>query len=130
MNGQMQSLTQFNGQPVVLNFWATWCPPCIREMPLLDDWHARRGADGLTVVAIALETDANLVAEFVNSRGLTLPVWIAEPGIGDLSAQFGNRRNVLPFSVLLGADGEVLERHAGELSEAILAGWRQSSQAD
>ncbi len=128
ISGQLQSLDQFKGRPVVINFWATWCPPCVRELPLLDAWHARRAADGLSVVAIALEPDVGVVADFVKLHQLSLPVWVAEPGGNDLSSRFGNSRGVLPYSVLLDADGNVMQRHAGELSTEMLAAWRDQRQ--
>ncbi len=123
LSGHPQDFDQFDGRPVVVNFWATWCPPCVRELPLLDEWHARRDGDGIAVVAIALEHDAKLVADFVAERGLALPVWIATPGAVDLSTRLGNLRGVLPYSVLIGADGRLLGQKLGEISAGELAEW-------
>jgi len=124
LNGQVQSLSRFHGAPLVINFWATWCPPCLRELPLLDDWHARRDQDGIAVLAIALEPDATPVDAFVRAHGLGLPVWIQTPGRQDLSVRLGNQRSVLPYSVLLDANGKVIDQHAGELDAERLAAWR------
>jgi len=123
--GQPQSLAQFDGKPLLINFWATWCPPCVRELPLLDAWHARRDSDGLAVLAIALETDPTPVAAFLAERGLALPVWLAQPARTDVSTTFGNTRGVLPYSVLISADGRLLAQKLGEIDEADLRRWRE-----
>ena len=123
IRGRIQSLAQFDGAPLIINFWATWCPPCVRELPMLDSWHSRRDTDGTAVLAIALDADTAAVVKFVEDNALTLPVWIAPTGTVDTSTRFGNRRSVLPYSVLLGADGRVLAQRAGELDEQLLAEW-------
>jgi thiol-disulfide isomerase/thioredoxin len=123
--GAERPLSEFDGKPLVVNFWATWCPPCVRELPLLDRWHARRDDDGLAVVAIALESDLELVRTFVEQRDLTLPVRLSAPGKTDLSSRFGNVRGVLPYSVLIGADGRVLAQKMGELDADKLQQWRE-----
>ena len=123
VRGRKQSLAQFDGKPLIINFWATWCPPCVRELPMLDAWHAQRDAGGTAVLAIAVDADTNAVIQFTEDKALTMPVWIAEPGKVDVSTHFGNRRSVLPFSVLLGADGRVLAQRAGELDKQVLEEW-------
>jgi thiol-disulfide isomerase/thioredoxin len=124
ITGTLQSLDQFKGAPLVINFWATWCPPCVRELPLLDRWHAQRDGDGLAVLAIALEPSAAPVAAFIEARSLRLPVWLETPAAVDLSTRFGNTRGVLPYSVLLGADGRVLAQKIGEIDDATLQRWK------
>jgi thiol-disulfide isomerase/thioredoxin len=123
IRGRSQSLAQFDGAPLIINFWATWCPPCVRELPMLDAWHGRRDTDGMTVLAIAVDADTDAVIKFVEDNALTLPVWIAPTGQVDASTRFGNGRNVLPYSVLIGADGRVLAQRAGELDEQVLEEW-------
>ncbi|MGQ0799949.1 MAG: TlpA family protein disulfide reductase [Pseudomarimonas sp.] len=125
IRGTKQSLAQFDGKPLIINFWATWCPPCVRELPMLDAWHGRRDRDGTAVLAIAIDADVDAVIRFAQDNALTLPVWIAEPGKVDVSTNFGNRRSVLPFSVLLGPDGRVLAQRAGELDQNLLTEWAE-----
>ena len=127
LDGEQSALSEFDGRPQVINFWATWCPPCVRELPLLDQWHARRDDDGLAVLAIALESDHALVREFVEQRELALPVRLSAPGTIDLSSRFGNARGVLPYSVLLDADGRVLAQKMGELDDQQLRRWREQA---
>ncbi|MFA7443103.1 MAG: TlpA disulfide reductase family protein [Lysobacteraceae bacterium] len=130
LDGTMRPLAEHDGAPVILNFWATWCPPCVRELPLLADWHDRRDADGLAVLAIALETEAEPVADFMTAHGLDLPVRLAAPGRIDLSTTFGNTRGVLPYSVLLGADGRVLAQKLGELKDSDLQAWAELARGE
>jgi thiol-disulfide isomerase/thioredoxin len=128
LDGAPQSLAQFDGAPLLINYWATWCAPCIEELPLLADAHARRDADGIAVLAIALEYDTAPVADFLRQHATALPVWIEAPGANDSSVRFGNIRSVLPYSVLLDAGGRVVARKAGALSEDDLAGWVQQAR--
>jgi len=129
VRGRNQSLAQFDGAPLIINFWATWCPPCIRELPMLDAWHGRRNNDGTAVLAIAIDADTDAVIGFAEDLALTLPVWIAFPGKVDVSTHFGNHRSVLPFSVLLSADGRVLAQRAGELDEKLLRQWAELAKS-
>jgi thiol-disulfide isomerase/thioredoxin len=123
LDGSPQALAQFDGAPLLINYWATWCAPCIEELPRLADAHARRDVDGVAVLAIALEYDSTPVADFLREHGSGLPVWIESPSANDSSVRFGNVRSVLPYSVLLDAAGNVIARKAGALSDEDLAGW-------
>lgn len=66
------ALNQFRGQVVVLNFWATWCPPCVEEMPSLVEMQRRMKAKGVTVVAVSIDVDANAYHQFVKDHGVNL----------------------------------------------------------
>jgi thiol-disulfide isomerase/thioredoxin len=121
--GVEQRLSQWDGRPLLLNFWASWCGPCIEEMPLLDDLHnAESARDGLVVVGIALDTPEP-VAGFVEQLGVQYPILIAEPGRVDVSTTFGNDRSVLPYSVLVGRDGRIMKQKFGSFTEASLRKW-------
>jgi len=85
--------------------------------------------DGTAVLAIAIDADTDAVIGFAEDLALTLPVWIAFPGKVDVSTHFGNHRSVLPFSVLLGADGRVLAQRAGELDEKLLRQWAELAKS-
>lgn len=123
LTGHPQALSQFAGQPLLINYWASWCGPCVEEMPRLNAAHLRRGSDGIAVLGVALEDDTDSVRAFATEHRLTLPIWIESPGRNDSSIRFGNRRSVLPFSVLIDADGRILARRAGAFGEAELRGW-------
>jgi thiol-disulfide isomerase/thioredoxin len=123
LHGELRSLDDYDGAPLLINYWATWCPPCIKELPLLDALHARRDDGGVTVLTIALEYDAETVAAFLQELDIDLPAWIETPARGDSSVQFGNTRAVLPYSVLLDGEGRLLARRAGELKPEHLDSW-------
>lgn len=123
LDGEPQSLAGFDGRPLLINYWATWCRPCIDELPRLAALHARRDGDGVAVLAIALEHDPAAVRAFVEQHDLPLPIRIEPPGPTDSSVRLGNSRSVLPYSVLIDADGRIVDTHLGELHEPDLAEW-------
>ena len=77
--GERADLASFRGKVVVLNFWATWCPPCVAEMPSLERLHRSLGPEGLAVVTVSTDEDREILEEFVTRHGLTLPV-LLDPG--------------------------------------------------
>lgn len=116
------ALSTFRGKPLVLNFWATWCPPCIRELPLLDAFYQQHRQNGLQMLGIAVD-QPEAVMRFLRQRPLDFPVLLAgDAGMG-LALPLGNNRNALPFSVLFNADGEALEHRLGEIDQNTLARW-------
>jgi thiol-disulfide isomerase/thioredoxin len=122
VGGGSVALADFRGRPLLINYWATWCPPCVAEMPLLDDFARRQGETGIAVVGIAMD-DPERVAEFLTRVPVGYPN-LLEPGSpDDSSVQLGNRRSVLPFSVLADAEGRVLATHAGSFDERSLQRW-------
>ena len=114
LDGRRRALAEWRGRPTLVNFWATWCAPCLREMPLLD---ARAKADpALAIVGIALD-EPEAVRRFVRQLGVGYPVLLDLPGANDASVALGNRRGVLPYSVLLDADGTILAQEAGDFAD-------------
>ena len=73
------ALNQFRGQVVVLNFWATWCPPCVEEMPSLVEMQRRMRAKGITVVAVSIDVDENAYHQFIKQHGVNL-LTVRDPG--------------------------------------------------
>lgn len=120
--GREHALAQWNGQLVLLNFWASWCAPCIEEMPLLDRLQQRHAARGLQVVGIASDS-VEPTREFLAAHPVDYAILIDDPAKGDLSRVLGNRHGVLPYSLLIGRDGRILARHAGNFSESSLEDW-------
>lgn len=129
LDGVVRRLDDYRGQVVLINFWATWCRPCIEELPLLQALHDGKAEHGVQVLTIAQEEDAEGVRAFLDRLKVDLPVWLDPPSQGEASRLFGNDRQVLPFSVLVGPDGRVLQRRAGMFSEAELERWRDLGTA-
>jgi thiol-disulfide isomerase/thioredoxin len=121
-DGATLALSTWRGRPLLLNFWATWCPPCVREMPALDAFHRRQGANGCRVLGLAVD-QAPAVREFLQRLPVGYPIVLAGLGGLQLGRQLGNASGGLPFSVLIAADGRMIERQLGELPDATLARW-------
>lgn len=116
----MQSLS---GRPLLLNFWATWCPPCIEELPLLDLFFAQNSANGWQVLGLAVDQSA-AVNTFLKRMPLQFPIALAGmPGI-ELSKNLGNLTGGLPFTVVLGTAGQILHRKMGRITTQDLQSWR------
>jgi thiol-disulfide isomerase/thioredoxin len=105
---------------VVVNFWASWCPPCREEIPGLLRIQSRFAANGLQVVGIAVDSVAKS-AQAASEMGITYPVLVAETQIIEITRRLGNRAGGLPFTVVLDREGRLVATHLGLLSEAQLA---------
>lgn len=122
LDGSLTRLSAFDGRPLLINFWATWCPPCVEELPMLDALHQRNGTDGLQVIGIALD-DPTEVEGFLSKVPVNFPVFLAQPGRVDLSTTLGNAKSVLPYTVLIDAEGRIAKRKFGAFTEASLDAW-------
>jgi thiol-disulfide isomerase/thioredoxin len=118
--GTPLALQAFRGKPLLLNFWATWCPPCVEEMPLLDAFFRDNGARHWQVVGLAIDQPSK-VREFLKKTPVTYPIGLAGLGGTELSKVLGNDSGGLPFTLAIGPGGDVLERRMGRLSPADLA---------
>nr|WP_315465563.1 TlpA disulfide reductase family protein [uncultured Rhodoferax sp.] len=116
------SMAGFKGRPVLVNFWATWCPPCVDELPLLDSFHKEQGSRGVQVLGLAIDRK-EAVLPFLQKLPLSFPVAMAGLSGADLGRALGNITGGLPFSVLVASDGSVAQRKMGRVSSADLAAW-------
>ena len=117
--GRTQSLGQFQGKVLVVNFWATWCAPCREEMPAFMRLQTRWASRGVQFVGLSNE-DAARVDRFAKDFGINYPLWVGGDAVGELSRRLGNRLGVLPHTVLLDSQGRMLESRVGPYSEALL----------
>ena len=116
VNGKTESLADFGGQVLLLNNWATWCPPCKAEMPTLKKFHDAHSAEGFTIIAVEAGDGKDEVLQFANSLGLTFPIWL-DPDGAALNA-FTN--GSLPNSYVIDRSGTVRYAWTGEISFAML----------
>ena len=115
-------MAAFRGRPLLLNFWATWCPPCIEELPLINDFYTQNSAKCWQVLGLAVD-QADPVKRFIGQMPLRFPVALAGmPGI-ELSKSLGNLTGGLPFTVVLGANGQVAQRKMGKILPQDLLAW-------
>ena len=105
------------GREVLINYWASWCQPCLAEMPILQGFAQRKAANGTQVVGIALEVESDSRA-WLRQHPLAYPVVFELPSATDSSVTLGNARGLLPYTVLVGADGRVLATRTGPFSDA------------
>jgi len=120
LRGDTARLSNLRGRPVVLNFWATWCPPCVAEMPLLQSIYDRERDNGLLVVGINLSEPSERVSAYLERNPVTYPIWVdpadAVPegsATQDAFQQFGGV--ALPTTYFIDADGTMVEQKLGEL---------------
>jgi thiol-disulfide isomerase/thioredoxin len=123
--GGERSLASERGKVVVLNFWATWCPPCVAEMPSLERLHRALGPEGLSVVTVSTDEDEAELGRFLSQRGLTLPV-LRDPG-GRVAAR-AYRTTGYPETFVLDREGRIVEHVVGPAewdSPERIAGFRR-----
>lgn len=114
------------GRPLLVNFWATWCAPCVREMPQIDRFHREWGPRGWQVLGLAIDGPTP-VREFLATRiRVAFPIGLAGVEGTELSRRLGNERGGLPFSVVLDADGRIVERKLGETHYDELVSWARA----
>ena len=114
--------TAWPGRPLLVNVWASWCGPCIEEMPELQRFAAEQGANGVQVVGIALD-DPTSVQTFLKRIPVAYPILIETPGQADAGVRLGNPKGVLPYSVLVSADGVLLKQRIGPFAPGEISGW-------
>jgi thiol-disulfide isomerase/thioredoxin len=112
--GTTQDLSAFKGKPIVVNFWASWCGPCVKEMPTLSAMQHEYEKKGITFVGLGVDSKKN-VDDFLKKVPVDYPVYIAGFGGADLARSFGNDAGALPFTIVIDAKGVVRSTKLGEV---------------
>lgn len=121
-DGTGLAMASLRGHPLVLNFWATWCPPCLREMPALDRFAREFAGRGWRVVGLAADKPAP-VRDFLARTPVSYRIGLVDFAGIELARRLGNLSGGLPFTLLFGRDSAVLQRRMGETSYEQLASW-------
>jgi len=118
LDGKLRRAADFDGKPLLVNFWATWCRPCVREMPMLQEFSEDRGGE-VRVVGIALDGPAR-VGSFVENLGIEYPILIGGTEVWKTQRRFGNPDDFVPYTVLVDAAGRIRWRHLGTVDQRML----------
>jgi thiol-disulfide isomerase/thioredoxin len=121
-DGRSQPLAQWRGLLLVVNFWATWCAPCVEEMPALDRARAIYRNRGVEVIGIGID-DAARIRAFRDRLGIGLPLLVAGMGGSELARSLGNASGVLPYTVLVAPSGAIWQRRIGQVQPDELKSW-------
>jgi thiol-disulfide isomerase/thioredoxin len=121
-SGEMLNMKSLKGRPLLVNFWATWCPPCVEELPLINSFYREHRANGWQVLALAVDQLAP-VQKFLQAMPLDFPVGLAGAAGADWARSLGNLAGGLPFTVVVDSQGGVVQRKIGRLLPADLAAW-------
>ncbi|MBT3314179.1 MAG: TlpA family protein disulfide reductase [Anaerolineae bacterium] len=114
--GEPESLEDYLGEVVLLNLWATWCPPCIKELPVLQEYYAEHRADGFVILGVDSQESPEVVEKYIKTTDVTYPIWIDEQGkAGEAFSSFS-----LPTSFVIDREGTVRLAWTGAISKAML----------
>ena len=122
LEGQPHAFSDYRGRRLLLNFWASWCGPCLDEMPALDQAQKKFGEHDAIVLGIAMD-EPDRVRAFLAAHPVSYPILLGQLEAPSTSRQLGDEREILPFSVLADANGRIIATHAGVLSHAQLEQW-------
>lgn len=114
-DGTLHTASDWDGQVLVVNFWATWCPPCRREIPAFIELQDEYGEQGLRFVGIAMD-EAERVQDFAATLGINYPLLVGEQAVVDTARAYGNTAGVLPYSAVVDRDGRIIFTWAGEFT--------------
>jgi thiol-disulfide isomerase/thioredoxin len=115
-DGKLVNTEQWRGKVLVVNFWASWCPPCVEEMPTLDKLNAEFSSKNVLIVGIGIDSPSN-IREFLQNTPVSYPIVIGGLEGSNLSKQMGNAQGALPYTVFINANGQASSSKLGKISE-------------
>ncbi len=123
-SGEPLAMTTFKGKPLVINFWATWCTPCVEEMPLIDAFFREKESKGWQVLGLAIDQPSR-VRQFLSQFPVSYTIGLAGLNGTDLSKMLGNDVGGLPFTIVLDANGVLKQRKLGKLTADDIKKWTE-----
>ena len=124
-DGQVLAMASLRGQPLVLNFWGTWCPPCVKEMPELDRFARSFAGHGGRVLGLAVD-NPTAVKQFLARSPVGYTIGLAGFDGSELSRKLGNTAGAMPFTAVFNRQGAVVQRKLGTTSVEELESWTRS----
>ena len=120
LDGQpLDILDLHNQEPLIINFWATWCAPCRKEMPLLNNYYLTRNSDQANVLGIAID-DIDQVNSFLAELGINFPVLVGQSEAYELMQTLGNTILTLPYTILVNSEGRIIWSKSTEIKREDL----------
>lgn len=122
VDGTPVDFARFRGRPLLVNVWASWCGPCVEEMPMLTAYADAQPADGVQVVGLAIDTPEG-VRDFLDRVPVNYPIVLDQPAPDDASVKLGNVQGLLPYTVLVDAQGRIVKQKLGPFAAGELDAW-------
>jgi peroxiredoxin len=115
MDGELHNVDEWRGQVIVVNFWATWCPPCLEEIPVFIELQKRFADRGLQIIGIALQ-QAHEIRDFADEMKINYPVLVGEQDVIRITTEYGNNIGALPYTAIINRDGKIAFVKRGPLT--------------
>jgi thiol-disulfide isomerase/thioredoxin len=116
---KLQAMSQWHGKVLVINFWASWCSPCLEEMPMLDEFQADFGAKEVRIVGISVE-DVDHLKAFSEELKVNYPLVAGDVEAMALAQSLGNDKGILPFTVVIDKSGKIVQTMFGLITKSML----------
>ena len=117
VDGRTRHVSEWQGKVLVINFWATWCPPCLEEIPMFNALQEELGERGLQFLGVAID-DVENVRAFAEEHAMRYPTLHGQLDAIDIGKRYGNTLGALPYTIVVGRDGAIAHTHAGPLDRA------------
>lgn len=119
MDGKPRKLSEWQGKVIIINFWATWCPPCREEIPMFLEFYEKHKSQGLVFIGVAIDKKED-VAEYMDTMFIDYPILMGDETTLELMRRYGNRVGSLPYNVLIDRNGKILNTKKGSYTHPEL----------